>query len=68
MAKKQPTREDLLAMKRFISDRIISFVKTDPVLADNAKKDRFFADMLASAVRTFSPELKLWAMDVVWRE
>lgn len=68
MGKPKVTRDDLLKIKKFITDRIITLIENDPVLRSEADADRYFADMYVSALRTFKPELKLWAMDVVIRE
>jgi len=62
------TRQDLLRMKKFIADRVITLVEDDPVLRREAQVNRHFQDMLASAIREIKPSIRLWALDVVISE
>lgn len=65
MAKPGVTRRDLLQMKKFIAERVITLIETDPILKGEAEANRYFADMLSSALREIKPSIKLWALDVV---
>lgn len=68
MARGRPTRDELLAMKRDIAERIIFLIDNDPELRSASRENRIFGDLLSAGLKWLKPELRLWATDVVWRE